>query len=130
MVIESFLPSIVQWLKIFNCHTIGDKMLLIAKLVMIKSILSPIVWWLNIFFNRHTFMDLGHQINSGLISPFIWQHNLIWWWNLVCLVMKCRPYMPIFTFFLRCVGLVLFNTNHCQFGREGWNLYGCLNFKS
>jgi hypothetical protein len=39
--------------KIFNHHTIGDKMLLIITSLAIKSILSPIVWQLKIF-NHYT----------------------------------------------------------------------------
>jgi hypothetical protein len=35
--------------KTLNCHTIGDGMLLVTKLVMTKIIMSPIMWWPNFF---------------------------------------------------------------------------------
>jgi hypothetical protein len=61
-----FLLSPVWQLKIFgrqayddqkklNHHMIGDKMLLVTKLVVTKSILSPIMWKLHVFWSSHIF---------------------------------------------------------------------------
>ncbi len=59
-------------------------------------------------------------VPTRLMTKFFCR-QLIWWWNLVCMIIKCRPCMSILFYPLRCVGLVLFHTNHCHIylGREG-----------
>jgi hypothetical protein len=102
--------------KLFHHHTIGDGMLLVVALAFNGD-------WN--FFSCLTFVNLGRLINNGLISTIdlvmefgllgnkmytlhINTHFLLWGvWALYCLTPTIAIYL----------------------GREGRNLYGCLNFK-
>jgi hypothetical protein len=99
--------------KKFNHHTIGDGMLLIIKFIATESILLPIVLQLKKNLLSHV---------SGFKS-FDWQwtdlHHWIWRLNLVYLVIKCKLACQYSLSPLRCVGLVLFSTNHCHIPWEG-----------
>jgi hypothetical protein len=103
---------------------IGDKMLLVAKFATIESISLWIMWRLN-FFNHHTSLDLGWPIDDGLIS------------NIDLVTKFGLPGNKMYTlhvniqFFLWGLWALccLTPTIAIYLGREGWNLYECLNFR-
>jgi hypothetical protein len=69
----------------------------------------------------------------GWSPPLIWQRNLVWRQILVLFGNEMYTYVHVNTHFLLwgvwanlCY---LTPTTVRYFGREGWNLYGCLNFR-
>jgi hypothetical protein len=88
----------------------------------IKSIWSPIMWRLNFFLNV---THLWIRVIQLMVD---WSPPLIWWWNLVYLVIKCKPYMSIFHWGVYALCCLTLTIAICL-GGEGWNLYVCLNFR-
>ncbi len=95
------------WQNAFSCQALTE------------NISSLIVWRLNVFSVITRLWIWVVQLIVDWSPPLIWLWNLIWWQNLVCMVIKCKPCMSILISPLRCVDLVLFNTNNCHIPWEG-----------
>jgi hypothetical protein len=136
----------ILWrLDLFGHNLHGNEMFLVTNLVVIETFPLPILWQLKTFHRNHgaTNHFLSHHTygNQKLSfwmlviwwmvdwsPPLIWQQNLLLFGN-----KKNRPCNFSSYFYLQRVGLVLFNKQpfpNTLGGREGWNLYLCLNFGS
>ncbi len=158
MAIEKFqLPSL-QWSNFFDHQPYCNWKFSITNRVVIeknsittwlatKCFWLPSMWWPKVF-SHHMNGDWKHSITNRVVTNFFsintclwmsivrltvdWFPALIWWQNLVLPCNKMYTLHVNIHFLLWGVRALccLTPTIVIYFRKEGWNLYGCLNFRS